>query len=475
MPGILREYSSFFDFLFRLIDPSIIVAVYLIVHYFFPGLCRHDLIWVLTIYSSGLVVFIFPFFQLYRSWRGIAISTEMFVLARAWLVVLLIFNVMIFVLADEGQREVLWPYGLLKVQAFWLWAGFCFAGMAVSRVIIRYGLRSLRYSGRNTRTVAVLGAGDLGKNVLEKIRQNPWLGYRVQAFFDDNPTKIGTEVSGVPVLADLDDGVEYTKEKRIDVVFIALPMRNESRIREMIQGLNDTTADVFLIPDIFNFHILNLSLMEIAGMPLINLHAVPIKSYSNQVLKWMEDKILASLILALISPLMVFIALRIKMTSPGPVLFKQRRYGLNGDSIVVYKFRSMTVCEDGADVLQAKKCDPRVTTFGAFLRRTSLDELPQFINVLQGRMSIVGPRPHAVAHNELYRKLIDSYMLRHKVKPGITGWAQVNGFRGETDTLEKMEKRVEYDLYYITNWSLWFDIRIIFKTIFKGFVGENAY
>ena len=172
---------------------------------------------------------------------------------------------------------------------------------------------------------------------------------------------------------------------------------------------------------------------------------------------------------------MILIAIIIKLTSPGPVLFKQQRYGINGEPFVIYKFRTMTVCEDGARVVQAKKNDPRVTVFGAFLRKTSLDELPQFINVLQGRMSIVGPRPHAVAHNEMYRKLIQSYMLRHKVKPGITGWAQVNGLRGEIDTMEKLQKRVEYDLYYISNWSLWFDLRIILLSIVKGFVSENAY
>jgi putative colanic acid biosynthesis UDP-glucose lipid carrier transferase len=188
-----------------------------------------------------------------------------------------------------------------------------------------------------------------------------------------------------------------------------------------------------------------------------------------------SDIILASLILILISPLMLAVAIGVKLSSPGPVLFRQRRYGLDGKDIVVYKFRSMTVCEDGSDVPQAKKNDVRVTPFGAFIRRTSLDEFPQFINVLQGRMSIVGPRPHAIAHNEIYRKLIKSYMVRHKVKPGITGWAQVNGFRGETETLKKMEKRIEYDLDYIRNWSIYLDLWIIFRTIVVVLKNRNAY
>ena len=193
------------------------------------------------------------------------------------------------------------------------------------------------------------------------------------------------------------------------------------------------------------------------------------------VVKRFEDFVLSLFAIILTSPIMFIIAVAVKLTSLGPVIFKQKRYGLDGKEIKVYKFRSMTVCEDGADVPQAKRCDSRITPFGAFLRKTSLDELPQFINVLQGRMSVVGPRPHAVAHNEQYRKQIRSYMLRHKVKPGITGWAQVNGWRGETDMLAKMENRVKDDLFYIENWSLWFDIKIIWLTVWKGLVNRNAY
>jgi putative colanic acid biosysnthesis UDP-glucose lipid carrier transferase len=209
-------------------------------------------------------------------------------------------------------------------------------------------------------------------------------------------------------------------------------------------------------------------------VPLVSVFESPIYG-SNFFLKRLEDLVLGSLILLLISPFMLAIAIAVKLTSPGPAIFKQRRYGLNGEVIEVWKFRSMSVLEDGGHVPQAQKNDPRVTRLGAFMRRTSLDELPQFINVLQGQMSIVGPRPHAVAHNEQYRKLIHGYMLRHKVKPGITGWAQVNGWRGETDTMEKMEMRVKYDLDYINNWSLWLDLKIIVMTAFVGMRGKNAY
>jgi putative colanic acid biosynthesis UDP-glucose lipid carrier transferase len=236
----------------------------------------------------------------------------------------------------------------------------------------------------------------------------------------------------------------------------------------------DTTVNIRLVPDIFGFNLLNHSITEIAGLPVIELTSSPMNT-GNSFIKSIEDKVLASLILILISPIMLLVAIGVKMSSSGPVFFRQRRYGLSGESIWVWKFRSMTVCEDDAAFKQATANDKRVTKFGAFIRRTSLDELPQFINVLQGQMSIVGPRPHPVKLNEEFRQLIPKYMLRHIVKPGITGWAQINGYRGETDTLNKMEQRIAYDLYYIDNWSLWFDLRIIFLTVFKGFIDKNAY
>lgn len=246
-------------------------------------------------------------------------------------------------------------------------------------------------------------------------------------------------------------------------------------MRQILVSLRHCTADIRMVPDIFGFSLLNHSLGEVAGIPVINLSSTPMVGV-NRVVKAIEDRVIASIILLLISPLMICVALGIKLTSAGPVFFRQERLGYDGRVFRVWKFRSMKVHQEReGKVTQAKKNDSRITPFGAFLRRTSLDELPQFFNVLDGSMSIVGPRPHAVAHNEEYKDLVDRYMRRHKVKPGITGWAQVNGFRGETDTLEKMEKRVEYDLYYIEHWSLLFDLKIIFMTIFKGFVNPNAY
>jgi len=293
-------------------------------------------------------------------------------------------------------------------------------------------------------------------------------------FFDDDPAKADTIVAENKVAGQLSDIVTYVKNNKIDMVYIALPLPLDLKTRNIVSDLSETSAEIYLIPDVHDVGLLRMSLSEIAGLPVINLNDTPCSGL-NYIFKQLEDKVVALIILIMISPLMLLIALGIKLTSPGPVLFRQRRDGINGEDIVILKFRTMTVCEDGPDIPQAMKCDSRVTRFGSVLRRFSLDELPQFFNVLQGSMSVVGPRPHAVAHNEQYRKLIKSYMLRHKMKPGITGWAQINGFRGETDTLEKMKKRVEYDIYYINNWSLWLDIKIILITMFKGFSGKNAY
>jgi putative colanic acid biosysnthesis UDP-glucose lipid carrier transferase len=258
------------------------------------------------------------------------------------------------------------------------------------------------------------------------------------------------------------------------MIFISQPISAQPRIRKLLDELQDTTASVYFLPDIYVFDLMQSRFDNVGGMPAIAICETPFMGL-NGMIKRTSDIVLGSAILLLLLPLMLVIALAVRFTSPGPVIFRQRRYGLYGEEIIVYKFRSMTVTDDGSKIVQATKDDQRLTRIGAFLRRSSLDELPQFINVLQGRMSIVGPRPHAVAHNEQYRKLIKGYMLRHKVKPGITGWAQVNGMRGETETLDKMEARIQYDLDYLRSWSLWLDIWIILKTVKVVLTRENAH
>ena len=282
-----------------------------------------------------------------------------------------------------------------------------------------------------------------------------------------------TEVN-IPFAGNLEQLVMDAREGKIDIIYISLPLRAEARIAALLQALADTTATVYLTADFFTYDLLNARWHQIGNVPLVSIYDSPFSGVAGY-LKRVEDVVIGSMILALIAIPMLFIAIAIKLTSKGPVFFVQRRFGLNGKPIRVLKFRSMTVCEDGDVIKQATKNDQRITKLGAFMRRTSLDELPQFLQVITGEMSIVGPRPHAVAHNQSYRSLIKGYMLRHKVKPGITGWAQVNGFRGETDTLDKMEQRVRYDLEYITDWHLGWDLKIILLTIFGSAKNRGAY
>ena len=297
---------------------------------------------------------------------------------------------------------------------------------------------------------------------------------RVDAFFDDRVDDRCDPRLRPIVTGGLDVVAEYVAKFEIDSVYITLPILDQPRIINLVNSLRDTTASIYFVPDVFMFDLVQARLDSVNGVPVISVFESPLVGI-NAVHKRFFDLVVSGLILLVIAPIMVIIAALVKLTSKGPVFFKQRRYGMDGDEIWVYKFRSMSVCEDGAKVTQATKNDARVTRLGAILRKTSLDELPQLINVLQGSMSIVGPRPHAVAHNEHYRKLIHGYMGRHKVKPGITGWAQVSGFRGETDTIDKMEGRVLHDIAYLKNWSIWLDIVIMFKTVKLVFKDTQAY
>lgn len=344
--------------------------------------------------------------------------------------------------------------------------------MIASRMFMRFLLLKARRKGQNSRKIAIAGSGESAKALIEQIQENPWMGYRIAGIFCDGNTQ--SNVKGQTILGDLNTLTKEARNQQFDAIFLALPMSQEQALSKLINALSDCSVPVHLVPDLFTFQLLNTRISSIGTLPLLSIYDTPHNGV-HRLLKRLEDIVLSSLILLLISPLMLVVALAVKFSSKGPVIFKQQRYGMKGEPIAVWKFRSMTSQDNGSVVKQATKNDSRITKVGAFLRKTSLDELPQFINVLQGRMSIVGPRPHAVAHNELYRKAIDGYMLRHLVKPGITGWAQINGWRGETDTLEKMQKRVEFDLFYIRNWSLLFDLKIITLTIFKGFFSKNAY
>lgn len=346
-------------------------------------------------------------------------------------------------------------------------------------VVFIYLIRLIifKYSAKKSVRVAIIGVTENGLVVEKALREEysdtqldlAFYDERVPSRFGDIGDKITSPFKG-PVI----NLVEEAKAGRIDEIYIALPLVALERIRHFLTMMSDTTVDTFIVPDFYAYSSNMSQIRTVHNLQTIGIFTSPFEGVGSFI-KRTEDLVLGSIIMVAISSLLCVIAIGVKLTSNGPVLFKQDRYGLSGQKIKVWKFRTMKVMENNDTVIQATKDDPRVTRFGAFLRRTSLDELPQFINVLQGSMSIVGPRPHAVTHNEQYRKQVENYMIRHKVKPGITGLAQIKGYRGEIDTLYKMEKRVQYDIEYIQNWSFWLDIKIIIKTIFKGFVGKNAY
>lgn len=359
-----------------------------------------------------------------------------------------------------------------EVVLHWLW--FAPAAQLAAHWALRLAAPHIvRLQGPPLRAV-VVGMNEQGCSLADRLTATPYAGVEMVGFFDDRTPDRQRGAERHRMLGRIADIADFVKANRVQLIYLSLPMASQPRIKELLDELKDTTASVYFVPDMFVTDLIQGRTDSVCGLPVISVCETPFRGPAG-LLKRSSDIVLAILILILISPILLGIALAVKITSPGPVIFRQRRYGLDGEEIVVYKFRSMTVTEDGTAIEQARKNDTRVTPLGAVLRKTSMDELPQFVNVLQGRMSIVGPRPHAVAHNEMYRGRIKSYMVRHKVKPGITGWAQVNGFRGETESLEKMEQRIRCDLDYLRNWSLRLDLYIIFKTVKLVFKDASAY
>ncbi len=354
------------------------------------------------------------------------------------------------------------------------WFALAPCALLGSHLLVRLLLmRSIRRKGK--RKVAIVGANAAGQALKKRIQSNAYLNLEFVGFFDDRELNRLDGISASELLCGLSEMPAYLAEHGIHKVYISLPMSSQPRVMRLLDELQDSTSSIYFVPDFFIFDLIQAHVDHVAGIPVVCICESPFRGL-KAVVKRVSDVVFASLILALIWPVMLVTALAVKFTSKGPALFKQRRYGADGESILVYKFRSMNVMEDGAVVTQAKKNDQRLTPIGGFLRRSSLDELPQLFNVLEGTMSLVGPRPHANAHNEYYRKLIKGYMIRHKVRPGITGWAQVNGCRGETDTVEQMAQRIRYDLDYLRHWSLFMDIKIIFMTVFKVLRRDgNAY
>lgn len=353
---------------------------------------------------------------------------------------------------------------------------WCIAPMSqlAAHFLLRWAApKIIELQGQN-RNAIVAGMNAQGIELARRLAADRYSRVRVVGFFDDRAAQRVNEKGEHVLLGKISALAGFAKTNQVELIYISLPMASQPRIHALLEDLRDTTASIYFVPDIFVTDLIQGRMDSVSGLPVVAVCETPFTGL-NGIIKRGSDIVLSLVILLLVSPLLLVTALAVKLTSPGPIIFRQRRYGLDGRDIIVYKFRTMNVWEDGSVIRQATKEDPRVTPLGRLLRRTSLDEFPQFINVLQGRMSIVGPRPHAVAHNEMYRKLIKGYMLRHKVKPGITGWAQVNGLRGETETLDKMSARIEYDLDYLRNWSLRLDLYIIARTIWVIFLERKAY
>lgn len=340
------------------------------------------------------------------------------------------------------------------------------------------GIRSLRASWLENeefgKRIVVAGLNDVSLKLARTVERNPDLGLAMHGFFEDRQSPRFEASHDFSVLGRLSDMPDYVRRNRVDVVFIALPIRHLKRVMQLLDELQDSTVSIYYLPDVFVFDLIQSRVETMHGLPLIALCETPFVGYRGLAKRLLDVCASAAAIVALL-PLFALIAAAIRMDSKGPVIFRQRRYGVDGEEIIVYKFRTMTVLEDGDKVVQATRGDARITRTGKWLRKSSFDELPQLFNVLGGSMSLVGPRPHAVAHNEEYRKLIKGYMIRHKVPPGITGWAQVNGFRGETACLDDMKSRVEYDLEYLRNWSFTLDLRILVRTVSTIWNADKAY
>ena len=465
--GLLKEYSRTLSLLIRLLDMVVIFyAGTMMYAYKFGSWQLSPEYFQALLAGVFLTPVVFSFFNIYTSVRAQGLIFHFIHLMQALAVlVLLLAGLSFFTKTGEIYSRV-W---------FGLWMVSALTALVSYRCVLLLCLRLMRARGMNERVVVIVGAGKLGVRFAATVQQALWTGFRVISFLDDHAGKKPAMLSGIPVLQTPESLNTYLNQHHVDEIWLALPLRAEGRVKEILHALRYETITTRFVLDIFDLDLLNHSISDVAGFPVLNISTSPMMGMSR-LAKAIEDRILGALIVLLISPLLCLIALGVKLSSRGPIFFKQDRLGWDGRIIKVYKFRTMFEhAEQNGTVTQATQYDPRITPLGRLLRRTSLDELPQFINVLQGRMSIVGPRPHALAHNEQYKQVIHTYMQRHRVKPGITGWAQVNGWRGETDTLEKMQKRVECDLYYINNWSLGFDLKIIMLTFLRGFISRNAY
>ncbi|WP_027211254.1 undecaprenyl-phosphate glucose phosphotransferase [Burkholderia sp. WSM2232] len=420
-----------------------------------------------------LVVVFFPALGIYQSWRGKPLYDLLCRVAGGWIMVEVTGVLISFSLHRADSLSRLWLV---------YWALATIVLLVVTKVIVYSILRGLRREGFNQRAVAIVGGAPYGRFLIQQMRSRPEAGFSPVVVFDEDGTINHYEdpdaldsIEGVPVERDYQRMIQLVRQRAIRELWLALPISKEKEIHRIVMDLRNDFVNIRFIPDVRSLTLFNQPMVELLGVPAINLAASPITDL-RVLPKRIFDRLFALAALTALAPVMLVIAVLVKLSSPGPVFFRQKRKGIDGHEFEIYKFRSMRVHkEEAGKVTQATRRDPRITAVGAFLRRTSLDELPQFINVLRGEMSVVGPRPHALEHDDIYKDLVKGYMHRYRIKPGITGWAQINGYRGETDRIEKMMGRVKLDLYYMQHWTFWLDIKIVVLTLWKGFVGSNAY
>ncbi|MGF6242608.1 MULTISPECIES: undecaprenyl-phosphate glucose phosphotransferase [Paraburkholderia] len=457
----------------RLVDVVLVVSGAAIASQIrFDDIGQRNIYYAFVAFSAAFALALFPAFGVYQSWRGRSKMGLIGQVSLAWLTVQTCALVLMFTLHRSDFVSRLW---------FAYWTGTTGALMIVSRVLVHRVLARVRHAGMNLRQVAVVGRGAHAAQLVRKIDGCTAAGFRTAAVLDvahDGPPLSGVingVMPAVPAFDDLHAFADYIRAQDVHELWLALPLSEEHTIHACVKELRDDLVNIRFMPDLRSVAMFESTMIDLLGVPAINLVASPL-SQTSQLQKEMFDRLFAAVALLSLAPLLVAIAIAIKLSSRGPVLFKQKRKGADGRVFTIYKFRSMRPHIEKAGALsQATRHDARITRVGAFLRRTSLDELPQFFNVLRGDMSVVGPRPHALEHDDLYQKVVAGYIQRYRIKPGITGWAQINGFRGETDRIEKMERRVEHDLYYLGNWSFGLDMRIIAATIVKGLVNNNAY
>jgi putative colanic acid biosynthesis UDP-glucose lipid carrier transferase len=420
-----------------------------------------------------LVVVFFPALGIYQSWRGKPLMDLLFRVSGAWVMVETTGVLISFSLHRSDMLSRLW---LLY------WAAATIVLLIITKALVYSVLKGLRREGFNHKAVAIVGGAPYGKFLIEQMRSRPEAGFSPLVVYDeDGPVDpyqdpdAAQAVEGVPVERDFVAMIQLVRDRAIRELWLALPISKEKTIHRFVMELRNDFVNIRFIPDVRSLTLFSQPMVDLLGVPAINLAASPITDL-RVLPKRVFDRLFAFGALTALAPLMLVIAVMVKLSSPGPVFFRQKRKGIDGNQFEIYKFRSMKVhAEVAGKVTQATRRDPRITAVGAFLRRTSLDELPQFINVLRGEMSVVGTRPHALEHDDIYKDLVKGYMHRYRIKPGITGWAQINGYRGETDRIEKMMGRVKLDLYYMQNWTFWLDIKIVVLTFWKGFVGSNAY